>query len=250
MRYVFPGFTDSLQRGERIAGLVYLPIHIFVLPLALGLLGALAQNGVIFSGYMARVSDVEGTITLFTNAAYYALGFFFCLLFMLRFLRRSFDLLLDNVLRCIFSMIGAYIVYYVLSLLLSFVLISILGEAAYQNPNDDTISSSLSSVGLGPMFGIAALVAPVVEEVLFRGVLFGSIYQKSRFWAYTVSILVFGIYHVWQYALLGLNWMLLVYIVQYIPTGFALARCYERTSSIWPPIFLHMINNAVALMAL
>ena len=76
----------------------------------------------------------------------------------------------------------------------------------------------------------------------------GSLRRRSRFAAYAVSALVFSLYHVWGFALADpINW---IYIIQYIPVSLLLARCYERTNSIWSSIFFHMTVNAISLQAL
>lgn len=39
-------------------------------------------------------------------------------------------------------------------------------------------------------------------------------------------------------------------MIQYLPISFLLCRCYERSSTIWTPIFLHMTVNAVSISVL
>jgi membrane protease YdiL (CAAX protease family) len=54
--------------------------------------------------------------------------------------------------------------------------------------------------------------------------------------------------HVAPYALIQpLYWF---FILQYIPASLLLARCYERTNSIWCSIFFHMLVNGVSISAL
>ena len=90
-----------------------------------------------------------------------------------------------------------------------------------------------------------------MEETLFRGVLFGNLRSRGRtILAYTVSVLAFSFYHIWQYVLLYDDPSLLIYALQYIPVSAALAWLYEHSESIWCGIFFHMILNAVALLVL
>jgi membrane protease YdiL (CAAX protease family) len=79
------------------------------------------------------------------------------------------------------------------------------------------------AVRIQAVFGLAVLIGPVVEEVLFRGVVFGSIRQKNRILAYVVSMVLFSVYHIWQYCggLRGPH--ALHYAIQYLPVCFALA---------------------------
>lgn len=83
---------------------------------------------------------------------------------------------------------------------------------------------------------------------MFRAGIFGYLRRRNRTAAYIVSTLVFSLYHVWAYAIADpVNW---IYIIQYIPVSLLLARCYERTNSIWCSIFFHMIVNAISVQAL
>ncbi len=41
---------------------------------------------------------------------------------------------------------------------------------------------------------------------------------------------------------------LLIFLIQYIPVSFVLTWCYERSGSIWVPIFLHMLINALPFL--
>ena len=87
------------------------------------------------------------------------------------------------------------------------------------------------------------------EEMLFRAGIFGMIRDMlGRKPAYIVSVGLFSLYHVWSFAVVDpIYW---VYLLQYIPVSFLLARCYERTNSIWCPIFFHMAVNGVAVNTL
>jgi membrane protease YdiL (CAAX protease family) len=114
------------------------------------------------------------------------------------------------------------------------------------NPNQELI---ISNTKLNPNQAIAVgvLLAPIVEEALFRGAVFGSIRRKNRILAYIVSAALFGVYHLWQYLLVGFQWELLLYMVQYVPGAIALAWCYERSGNIWSSILLHMVINFISL---
>ena len=80
-----------------------------------------------------------------------------------------------------------------------------------------------------------------------RAGFFGCIRRKSRWLAYVVSALLFGLYHVWAEALY--DPMQLLYALQYLPSALVLAYVYERTDSVWGSIFLHMLCNGVSVLA-
>lgn len=103
-------------------------------------------------------------------------------------------------------------------------------------PNNDAVTG-LAKVDYKRMTAVAVLMAPLVEECLFRGVVFGTIRPHSRFWAYAVSIALFSLYHVWQYVIVYSDPKLLLSALAYVPVSAALTFCYEQTRSIWPPVF-------------
>lgn len=90
------------------------------------------------------------------------------------------------------------------------------------------------------VFLLFAVVAPIVEEVIFRGFLFHHIRKSMPFWltAIIVSVL-FGAAHMqWN---VGIN----VFVM-------SLVMCWAReySGTIWPGIVMHMLKNAIAVYAL
>lgn len=230
-RAALPSFEDTTSLPQRIWGLIYLPLHIVVLPLFLSML-------------QFYVPGVLNELT--ANVVYYGLGFLFCLILMWKYLRSAYDKLCDNKILNAAAFISAYVAYFILSLVASLVLMAVMGDELL-NPNNEAVDQ-LAQNNARMVMALSVFLAPVVEEILFRGVLFGSLRKKSRAAAYIVSILVFGFYHVWQYALVYMDWRLLIYAIQYIAPGYALCWLYERTSCIWLPIFMHMAINLTALL--
>ena len=144
-----------MPRGARIAGWVYFPIHAVVLPLTIGAL------------LMAVLGKLPSDVTC--NVLYYLCGLVFTLIAMWRFLRRSFDTMVGSILRCIGMMLAAYGIDVLLSLVLQLGT-SLIGELPV--PNNDTVTG-LAKVDYKRMIAVAVLMAPLVEECLFRGVVFG-----------------------------------------------------------------------------
>ena len=88
--------------------------------------------------------------------------------------------------------------------------------------------------------------APVIEETLVRGVVFGTIRPASRVLAYIVSALLFTLMHNWQYFGLHPFLSILLSCLPYIPASVALAWVYEKAGTIWAPITLHALINAMS----
>jgi membrane protease YdiL (CAAX protease family) len=80
------------------------------------------------------------------------------------------------------------------------------------------------------------LIAPVVEEIFFRGFLFSSLARSLSVWsAAAVSSAIFAATHV-DVALLGPAFL----------SGIIFAGVYRKTGSLWPAILAHTAQNAIA----
>lgn len=86
---------------------------------------------------------------------------------------------------------------------------------------------------------VGVIFAPMVEELFFRGFLFQGFRQQYG-WVKggVLSSLIFGAAH--------------LDLASFLPTaflGFLFAYMYHRTNSVWVPIFLHVLVNALGLCA-
>ena len=218
-------FEYRMTKTQRILGWIYLPLHVVAFPILFGMLaGSLPET----------LSESRA------NLIYYAVGIVFCLTVMFRYLRAEFDGLLDRPMRSLGTILLAVCAVYAMSFVAGVILLAL--NATIENPGNAEILD-LAKVDYGAVRAIAVYLAPIVEETLFRGVIFGSLRTRSRALAYAVSVAAFSLYHVWQFAVLG-DWTALLYAIQYIPVSVALAWCYERSGSLWTNIFFHMGYNA------
>ncbi len=93
----------------------------------------------------------------------------------------------------------------------------------------------------------AVIMAPIVEELVFRGGLYRALRNRYSFKrAALISMFTFGFIHVFASLLSG-NFSDLWNIFTYMAMGFFFVKIYEETGSVFPAIFLHLINNAIAL---
>ena len=231
VRIVTPPFENKMTKRQTVLGWIYLPLHMIVIPLLLSL-------------YLGVNPDLD---TGSANLLYYGIGVLFTAVVMLPFLRSAFDVLLDRLGLCVACILIALLADYAMSTVAALILLLL--ENLPQNPNNAAVMAE-AAVDPGIVTGLAVFIAPIVEELLFRGVVFGSIRTRSRGWAYAVSIAVFALYHVWEYAIAGADLGLLVYAIQYVPAAAVLAWLYERSGSIWTGIFFHMGNNLISMIAL
>lgn len=220
-------YKSAMTKGETIAALIYLPVHIALLP---ALLYMLLQRGYLDESQM--------------NLLCYAVGAVYMLVFCFRFLRRDFDPLLDRPFYCLKEIAVSY------GMMLGFTLVAggVLSLfAGQENPNNAAVMDMAALDGRS-VKAMAVYMAPIVEELMFRGGIFGLARRYNRILAYALSMAAFSLYHVWAYAMLDpLYWL---YVLQYLPVSFLLCRLYEKTNTIWCCIFFHMLVNAVSLSAL
>lgn len=88
------------------------------------------------------------------------------------------------------------------------------------------------------MFLAIAVAAPVVEELLFRGLLQNALTKYLPVWgAIVLSSFLFSLVHLQPYAIPGL-----------MSLSIAFGYLYHRTGSLRTNIILHMANNAFALL--
>jgi uncharacterized protein len=88
------------------------------------------------------------------------------------------------------------------------------------------------------LFVLAAL-APLVEELIFRGLLYGWLAGRwGTIVAWIVSSLAFAAAHIeWKH------------IVLVLPLGLWFGWLRRRTGSLWPSLVAHMVNNGIAVAA-
>ena len=105
---------------------------------------------------------------------------------------------------------------------------------------DVGFNSLTTSLDVLYAFLVIVIVAPIVEEVVFRGYLYGSLRPRLPWWGAAVIVSVlFGVVHG------QLNVAIDTFFL-------SLVMCYlrERTGAIWSGIFVHALKNALAFYIL
>lgn len=116
----------------------------------------------------------------------------------------------------------------------------------FHNYNDEAIAAMRN----GNFFLMAVstvVLVPPVEECLYRGLIFRNLYKRSALAAYIVSIMAFSIIHIIGYIGVYQPLELLMAFLQYLPAGLCLAWGYMKADTIFVPIVIHAIINAVAI---
>lgn len=219
----------NMKKSEFWGAMIMFALHVVLFPVLIGIVS------IKLPGLM---TDAQ------LNLTYYITSAVLTFVFLGKFLRTQFDPLLDRLWSNFVTFVIGWGIYFVLAFVMSFV-VNWLGIAD-SNPNDSAIDDMLRQ-DRGAIVAMTVFLAPVVEECIFRGGFFCGFYRKNRYVAYVLSIVLFCVYHVWQYAFAAQDVSYLLYAIPYIPASFSLCWVYEKTGSIWTSIFFHMSFNAYAL---
>jgi len=102
------------------------------------------------------------------------------------------------------------------------------------------IPEDLSLGGMFTMAVLVGLIVPFVEELFFRGILYGWLRNRFNIWVgVLVSSAIFGIVHI-DFAVAGTAFVL----------GIILGLVYEYSKSLWSSIIIHAINNGIQILFL
>lgn len=220
-------WRSQLTRGQQGRGWVYFALYVFLFP---WLMGWVQQ---------AYVGEFP---VAYANAVYYLLIVIGAFGVLWSFLRDGFQRLLDWLPENLFAFVTGLAGAVVLGWFTSRIPLPVQNPNVYSYPQQYLLEP-------GATLLILVVLMPLVEEILFRGVLFGSVRNYSRVLGYVLSTLAYALYCVWQfvYAYGTADFRYLLLMVQYLPMSLALTWSYDRGDSIWTSIFLHMCLNGLQL---
>jgi uncharacterized protein len=124
-----------------------------------------------------------------------------------------------------------------LNILAAFVIFSLTGP-----PSDIQADYQAASAG-GPLLLVLSLVAgamltPLGEELLFRGVLANWLLRFGPWLAVPLSSAIFAVAH-------GINYILPIAFI----VGVVAVLLFRATGSIWPGVVVHAVNNGYSVLA-
>ena len=106
-------------------------------------------------------------------------------------------------------------------------------------PGSDNTAILADIAKVSPIIIISmVLFAPFLEEIVFRRVIFGGVYQKTNFWiAAIVSALVFAAVH-----------NEFEHLLIYMMPAFVFSYLYYRTKRILTPMIAHLLMNGFVVI--
>ena len=102
----------------------------------------------------------------------------------------------------------------------------------------EAMNAGAENIAGGNAFGTFMIAAPVVEEILFRGIVLRSMRKFTPTWAaILISSVLFGVYH--------LNIVQAAYATL---MGIAAGILYEKKKNLLFPILVHFANNLITML--
>lgn len=222
----------ATTRQENILGYIYLAFSQI-------LLSSLIAIVAYWLGYPLSLVSL--------NIIYFLVNFVSVVAIFHRFLGRSLQAAWKNIPKCLINVLIGFGIYYWGTILLGFLITRI--DPNFANVNDQAVTGMVQENPI--IMGLCTVcLVPVVEETLYRGLIFQQLQRKHRILAYIVSTAVFSSIHVVGF-IGSAGWLtLLLCFMQYLPAGIALALAYERADTIVAPILIHMIINQIGMSAM
>ncbi|MHB8124171.1 MAG: CPBP family intramembrane glutamic endopeptidase [Desulfitobacteriaceae bacterium] len=129
---------------------------------------------------------------------------------------------------------------YLLTLLINIIYALYLYQHGFTPPSTDVYTKLLyNTTWLTYLINLllAIVLAPLIEETLFRGIIFGGLRTYFGIWtAATISAALFSALHFQAYG----------FFPRFI-LGLVLAHLYERNRSLFPSMTFHALNNFIAM---
>lgn len=106
--------------------------------------------------------------------------------------------------------------------------------------SNSTNQATIENIHMNPfvLITLTVIMAPIVEELVFRGILMGRVFNPDSIVGLIVSSLLFGLAHMPN--------SIGVWIV-YAGMGFVLGIAYRKCQKLEYCIMAHMINNSIAV---
>ena len=224
--------SNTVTSQETIGGFCYLTFQLMVLPSLLRW----------FNGQMSpSLNSAE------LNFVYYLINFIGALLIFHDFLGRNLRQAFQHPIYLCQAAILGFVAYFACRWLTTW-LIGLL-VPGFTNYNDASIAAMSTGNYFLMLIGTVILV-PLYEECVFRGLVFRSLYGRSRWVAYLVSMLAFACIHILGYIGKYSALELLMAVLQYLPAGLCLAWSYAKSDTVFAPILVHAAINYVTIHGL
>jgi membrane protease YdiL (CAAX protease family) len=144
--------------------------------------------------------------------------------------------------------IGFGIVYAlaIVSRIMVMALLAIFGQKQLDSSNQQLVVQLLTDMPL-IMALQTVIIAPILEEILYRGLLFRTFYDYHKNGAHIISAFLFGFAHIYSGLFRG-DLTQIIHIIPYMIMGLAFSYAYEKRGNLYVPILMHMLVNLIATL--
>ena len=219
-------FTPNLTKTEFKNGLIAMIVTFFILPNLLAMIPALSVTELNFYSYSISAATAVACLR--------------------RYLGRNILAALDHPFATLYFAVLGYLANLVIMQMADYAAYLLLPD--YVNYNNQAIVVQLST-DLYLMLATTVVLAPIVEECVFRGLLFRGLYDRSPVAAWVASVGLFAAIHVVSFIGVYSPLELVVSLLMYVPAGVILCVTYRRSGNIIAPIITHAVINLMASAA-
>lgn len=216
-------WRPQLTRWEKRVGWCFFALYLFVFPFLVGGVLRLLDDRLALELTLAQ-----------TNTIYYAVVLLLVAAVFWDFLRHAAKILRENFRPSLF-IFGVGLLAGLAGTCLMAAIPTGVENPAIQGYREQHYMAAAAT------WAVVVVLRPAVEEILYRGLLFGSLRKGHRALAYAVSAGLFALGSVWQHTAdpeLGPAALLLA--LQYLPLGLVTAWSYDVSGSVYTPMALRM----------
>ena len=216
---------------------------VIVIPLYFGLSGLIVEVLKLFIS-----PDNKELLTMVGQIVVYAIMLIILIPACSRILKESFKK--NNKFKNFWKGFGLFWAFKFGSAILMAILLMIAGEvntSAIVPDNQTTINTLLDSI---PLFTwlFAVVLAPIIEEMVFRGVIFQTFRRFGGVFAVVISAILFAFVHVIGEVGTVSPIMFVIHLIPYLGMAIPLSWIYEKYKDITVCMMVHMSSNLIALL--
>lgn len=182
-----------------------------------------------------------------SNFLAYLITLIVVLIFSLQFLKEDFLKIKEKpkyyLIYIVISIVGFIVISYLIEYLLSLL-------SSSESDNQNTIEFIIQNGGAIPMIIATVILAPILEELIYRKAIFQIFKKYSLPAAYVFSIIAFTLPHVLSTDMTDIGNFIII-TIPYVLSAFLLVLIYHKSNeNIYITILVHMANNLLAVMLL
>lgn len=238
MDFEFAGRLNGKQKA--IGYILLLPTYLFITPV-------FVEAGLYFFVKYFHMLDYY-TLNVLLNLFSTLISMIFAVVLLRDFfvenLRKMKENLFHNI---IWSATAGLGIMYLISYVSNIIITLVLGNS--DTASNQILFESLMQKNFVFMALQAVIFAPIVEELIFRGLIFRSLRNYNVVLAHFVSAFLFGFIHIYQGLLAG-DMTQLLYLLSYGGMGFAFSFAYEKKKTICVPMIIHFLNNLISIIVI